>query len=213
MSVTIFCPEKESTCIICLEAISYQNQQKVKLDCKHIYHKKCIDNWLENNPSCPLCRTNIESYNTVIRRITTRLYISRVYTIRILSILDIFFVLIRQYGFIPHLSNILFILDFASAWLGYWGTFTLNIYGLICYWVFRFTSTLELGNGLVNLIINRDISCVRSIQLFNNICFEDLVSIFGCFLWVFYVYILYIIYYLIIDVHKVRRRVIDQIQI
>jgi hypothetical protein len=26
------------------------------LDCKHIFHKKCIDEWTSNNNTCPLCR-------------------------------------------------------------------------------------------------------------------------------------------------------------
>lgn len=44
------------SCSICLEP--FVNNTKVnKTICGHMYHVKCIDNWLLNNNSCPNCRT------------------------------------------------------------------------------------------------------------------------------------------------------------
>lgn len=43
-------------CSICL--IDLKKDIKV-LSCKHEYHKKCIDAWLTNNNTCPLCRETI----------------------------------------------------------------------------------------------------------------------------------------------------------
>ena len=45
-------------CSICLE--KYIKKDKiVSLDCKHIFHKSCIQLWLNKNNSCPQCRENI----------------------------------------------------------------------------------------------------------------------------------------------------------
>lgn len=48
-------------CVICLNTLC-NNELVRQLDCKHIYHKDCIDNWLypryhrDEILSCPLCR-------------------------------------------------------------------------------------------------------------------------------------------------------------
>jgi hypothetical protein len=41
------------TCSICL--LELKKHEKT-LDCQHIFHKKCIDEWISNNNTCPLCR-------------------------------------------------------------------------------------------------------------------------------------------------------------
>ena len=41
-------------CIICQETINYNSIVR-ELSCKHMYHLKCIDTWLETNKKCPLC--------------------------------------------------------------------------------------------------------------------------------------------------------------
>lgn len=52
-------------CAICSEPI---NNLK-KLHCGHAFHMFCAAKWLEKgNKSCPLCRSEIKSYNTVFRR-------------------------------------------------------------------------------------------------------------------------------------------------
>ncbi len=47
-------------CSICQE--NYKPKEyKRELNCKHIFHKKCIDKWLKSNLSCPFCRHLISS--------------------------------------------------------------------------------------------------------------------------------------------------------
>ena len=41
------------SCAICLDE---DITSIVKLKCGHLYHKKCIYPWLENNNNCPTCR-------------------------------------------------------------------------------------------------------------------------------------------------------------
>jgi len=41
-------------CSICLEILNIGDEVN-KLNCNHIYHKKCLDKWICNN-NCPLCR-------------------------------------------------------------------------------------------------------------------------------------------------------------
>lgn len=45
-------------CVICTE--EYLKDEGVReLNCKHVYHKKCIDRWLkEGSVCCPICRLN-----------------------------------------------------------------------------------------------------------------------------------------------------------
>lgn len=44
-------------CTICLESILETNGRK--LVCGHLYHKKCIADWLDTSDACPLCRKTI----------------------------------------------------------------------------------------------------------------------------------------------------------
>ena len=48
---------KESCCSICLEDFD-ETKDIIYLDCKHIYHEDCIIEWINKEPSCPLCRSN-----------------------------------------------------------------------------------------------------------------------------------------------------------
>lgn len=40
-------------CSICHEELE---SETTETKCSHIYHKNCLDTWLENRNSCPLCR-------------------------------------------------------------------------------------------------------------------------------------------------------------
>jgi hypothetical protein len=51
------------TCCICQNDYK-PKEYKRELECKHSFHKKCIDKWLKNNLSCPYCRENIVHKNT-----------------------------------------------------------------------------------------------------------------------------------------------------
>ena len=50
------------SCSICHEDYKIK-EFKRELNCKHYFHKKCIDKWLKNNLSCPVCRHLIGSKN------------------------------------------------------------------------------------------------------------------------------------------------------
>lgn len=51
-------------CSICLEKYR-KNDKCIKLDCSHIFHKKCLNEWFKNRIdkseelNCPLCRNNL----------------------------------------------------------------------------------------------------------------------------------------------------------
>lgn len=42
-------------CSICLEEF-IGNTQLIQLNCNHMYHPDCINNWFQRQSSCPLCR-------------------------------------------------------------------------------------------------------------------------------------------------------------
>ena len=39
------------------------NEEVVELKCKHLFHFKCLDKWIENKQICPFCRTEIKTEN------------------------------------------------------------------------------------------------------------------------------------------------------
>lgn len=46
--------EDEKVCSICL--LDFEENQEISIsECKHIFHEKCIDNWLKIKRKCPLC--------------------------------------------------------------------------------------------------------------------------------------------------------------
>lgn len=65
---TDYCRQKESVCEI--EMVEIESSEKcticlddcevaVRMKCGHIFHEICIDTWLEENTTCPLCRINL----------------------------------------------------------------------------------------------------------------------------------------------------------
>tara|TARA_B100001094_G_scaffold160520_1_gene155265 strand:- start:188 stop:445 length:258 start_codon:yes stop_codon:yes gene_type:complete len=47
--------KKKFECAICLDNDNH-NIRKRKLNCGHKYHFSCIETWLKNNKTCPLCK-------------------------------------------------------------------------------------------------------------------------------------------------------------
>ena len=41
-------------CIICLENMG-NNDELILVKCSHIYHKECLEKWIEKKNVCPLC--------------------------------------------------------------------------------------------------------------------------------------------------------------
>ena len=57
-------------CSICLTDITLDERE---LGCKHKFHKKCIKRWLERNPTCPICRKNVEE-DTEVRPVNESIH-------------------------------------------------------------------------------------------------------------------------------------------
>jgi hypothetical protein len=55
--IKIYQNENFDRCAICLEKYTKKNKYRI-FECMHIFHSKCIDNWLcvHNNNNCPLCK-------------------------------------------------------------------------------------------------------------------------------------------------------------
>ncbi|MDR3550582.1 MAG: RING finger domain-containing protein [Candidatus Babeliales bacterium] len=59
--------EQEETCVICYEVLHTESKPIKTLDCQsrnpqaldHTFHTACIDEWLERDPRCPVCRTAV----------------------------------------------------------------------------------------------------------------------------------------------------------
>ncbi|CAI2360420.1 unnamed protein product [Moneuplotes crassus] len=49
---------EDSECIICLENFQESDRKKTT-KCKHVFHSRCLTNWLKNRKTCPLCRRSI----------------------------------------------------------------------------------------------------------------------------------------------------------
>ena len=49
----------DQECTICLDNF-ISDQSIIKLDCNHIYHNECIQEWFKKELTCPNCRTNLE---------------------------------------------------------------------------------------------------------------------------------------------------------
>lgn len=63
---------EDNKCSICFEDIDLTNEelyfkpnccvnQAENIYCKSVYHKECIDRWLQVKASCPICRTAIQT--------------------------------------------------------------------------------------------------------------------------------------------------------
>lgn len=51
----------EVECSICLELMTKDSRRVIKLYCcDHIYHEKCIKEWIEKSRNCPLCRKSVD---------------------------------------------------------------------------------------------------------------------------------------------------------
>ncbi|KAG2261720.1 hypothetical protein Bca52824_068799 [Brassica carinata] len=51
-----------SDCIVCLSTLETGEEVR-KLDCRHVFHKSCLEGWLQHlNFNCPLCRSTLISH-------------------------------------------------------------------------------------------------------------------------------------------------------
>ena len=49
----------EDDCPICLDGFKCRQHCR-KLQCSHVFHKKCVDRWLVKNVQCPVCRSSVQ---------------------------------------------------------------------------------------------------------------------------------------------------------
>ena len=55
--------DEDMVCSICLEDF-FEDGYATKIECGHLYHKSCIESWLNNqNSNCPNCRKEISDRN------------------------------------------------------------------------------------------------------------------------------------------------------
>jgi hypothetical protein len=47
---------QNQSCFICIECYKKSELLRILPNCKHSFHKKCIDKWLKKNATCPTCR-------------------------------------------------------------------------------------------------------------------------------------------------------------
>ena len=52
--------KRNQQCSICLDKFSCNEIVYFLGKCKHIYHKKCLDEWVKYKPECPACRDTLE---------------------------------------------------------------------------------------------------------------------------------------------------------
>ncbi|KAL7079947.1 hypothetical protein ACQ4LE_000209 [Meloidogyne hapla] len=50
--------DKGTQCTTCMETFTL-GEEVAQLNCKHIFHKACIEPWLQRKNTCPICRTAI----------------------------------------------------------------------------------------------------------------------------------------------------------
>lgn len=49
----------QQTCMVCLEDFELAQPCK-RLPCGHVFHEKCIDEWLRRCTDCPICKANVD---------------------------------------------------------------------------------------------------------------------------------------------------------
>ncbi len=62
---------EDETCSICREVINGTSIVREIKNCRHKFHQLCLDTWLENRRTCPICRGEVcLSANTAVQRAT-----------------------------------------------------------------------------------------------------------------------------------------------
>jgi len=52
-------PSKDDICPICQDDESTDTKWCEVNNCKHKFHKKCMDEWLKVQKTCPMCRSSL----------------------------------------------------------------------------------------------------------------------------------------------------------
>ncbi|KAI3439771.1 RING-type domain-containing protein [Psidium guajava] len=60
---------QEKMCAVCLSGIEGRHEVRELLNCSHVFHRECLDRWVEENQvTCPLCRCLLFPAATLRRR-------------------------------------------------------------------------------------------------------------------------------------------------
>lgn len=51
---------EKKNCVICMEDIEQEENVKL-LHCSHLFHSECLNKWLLEKSTCPMCMTSINS--------------------------------------------------------------------------------------------------------------------------------------------------------
>ncbi|XP_039843437.1 putative RING-H2 finger protein ATL69 isoform X2 [Panicum virgatum] len=54
-------PVQEAQCPVCLEEYEAKDVVRVLQACGHAFHAPCIDAWLRQHPTCPICRASLRA--------------------------------------------------------------------------------------------------------------------------------------------------------
>jgi hypothetical protein len=58
-----FTYDNKDKCVICFEEFGNERVEQCQTICKNVFHAECINLWLSNNNSCPLCRTSWDKFD------------------------------------------------------------------------------------------------------------------------------------------------------
>jgi len=64
--------DEETMCAICRADIQENAIIRKINGCGHFFHHNCLDNWLKNNHTCPVCRQSLRTNTTTPPSSTTR---------------------------------------------------------------------------------------------------------------------------------------------
>ncbi|MCO5552949.1 hypothetical protein L7F22_006469 [Adiantum nelumboides] len=56
----IFVSNEDNICTICLDEYEKKEALRVLPNCGHAFHVVCIDMWLRQRPTCPMCRVSLQ---------------------------------------------------------------------------------------------------------------------------------------------------------
>ena len=65
------------TCPICLDSVTV----RAETVCKHVFDKHCLDSWLKEKNTCPLCRKVIKEVGEETQQQTSRIFESHLWGI------------------------------------------------------------------------------------------------------------------------------------
>jgi hypothetical protein len=95
----------DEDCCICMCSMSEACQT---LACSHKFHPKCVQEWLTNNPSCPLCRANLlpESFGRFLFENNIGGTVGALIAIRFIGTYVLLVIFVKQYAFPYNLADI-----------------------------------------------------------------------------------------------------------